>query len=479
MSTDKRPGFPRTPKFPEVVVAITDLPQLGPEGSVLVVGDGSAEFVELKTINGQSIIGSGNIAEAGPAGATGPQGPAGATGPQGPAGETGPEGPPGPQGLQGPPGATGPQGPAGATGATGPQGPIGLTGPQGETGLTGPQGPQGIQGPAGPQGETGPQGPQGAAGAAGAQGPVGPQGEIGPAGPAGANGTTGATGPQGPQGDVGPAGPAGATGPQGPIGLTGPAGATGPQGPQGDVGPQGEQGPQGIQGIQGPQGPTGPQGPAGADGEDFDPAIVSEIVEARGNRSSLNLRLSTISNFASPNAGGVIVGQYYDNAFQGTQSSTLAGAANRVDMAPFYTSQRLRIDQLGVAVATAVAGSLVRCFIYESDSTGWPNELLYEGGTDLSGAATGYVSHTLDFTFDSGRQYWLGVRHSSTATLRSINTSSAVNLGVNGGAGTQYFTILRRTLAFATPLPANWNFVAGDRVANVTPYSIRMRAAAL
>jgi hypothetical protein len=208
-------------------------------------------------------------------------------------------------------------------------------------------------------------------------------------------------------------------------------------------------------------------------------ALATELAAARGDRSNLGLRLATISNFASPNAGGVIVGQYYDNAFQGTASSTLAGAANRIDMAPFYTSQRLRIDQLGVSVSTAVASSLVRCFIYASGESGWPDELLYEGDSDLSGAATGYVSHSLDFTFDAGRQYWLGVRHSSTATLRSINVGSAVNLGVASNNAANYFTILRRTLAFATALPANWNFVTADRVANVTPYSIRMRAAAL
>lgn len=208
-------------------------------------------------------------------------------------------------------------------------------------------------------------------------------------------------------------------------------------------------------------------------------ALESEIIAARGDRSELGLRISNLSNFASPNAGGVIVGQYYDNAFQGTASSTLAGAANRVDMAPFFTSQRLRIDQLGAAVSTAVASSLVRFFIYESGPEGWPDALVYEGDTDLSAATTGYKFHELDFTFDAGRQYWLGVRHSSTATLRSINAGSAVNLGVNGSAGTNYFRALRRTLTFATPLPATWGFLNADRVANVTPYSIRMRAAAL
>lgn len=241
----------------------------------------------------------------------------------------------------------------------------------------------------------------------------------------------------------------------------------------------GSGGSEGPTGPEGPIGPTGPEGPAGADGADYDPAIEAEIIAARGDRSSMDLRISTISNFASPNAGGVIVGQYYDNAFQGTASATLAGAANRVEMAPFYTSQPLRINQIGVAVSTATASALMKCFIYGSDANGWPDDLLYEGDTNLDVGTTGYKSHTLDFTFDSGRQYWLGRRCSSTGTIRAINTSSAVNLGVNGAAGSNYFTVLRRTITYATALPANWNFVTGDRVANVGPPSIRMRAAAL
>ena len=208
---------------------------------------------------------------------------------------------------------------------------------------------------------------------------------------------------------------------------------------------------------------------------DLAPYVLDANV--RGGADNLAQRLSTISNFASPNAGGVIVGQFYDNAFHGTASGTLAGTANRMDLAPFYTSVPLPIDQLGVAVSTAVAGSLLRCFIYASNADGWPDALLYEGASDLSGAATGFVSHSLSFTFASGRQYWVGVRFSSTTTIRAVPTASAVNLGVNGSAGNFYFTALRRTLAFATPLPANWGFLPGDRVANVLPPSIRFRAA--
>jgi hypothetical protein len=178
------------------------------------------------------------LAQAGEAGATGPQGPIGL---------------PGPQGVQGLPGAKGDTGPAGAQGKTGAQG---ATGPQGLTGL---QGPAGIQGIAGIQGLTGARGLAGEKGVAGATGSTGPQGATGPAG---------VPGPQG------IAGVKGATGSTGPIGQTG---ATGPAGPTGSTGSKGIQG---VQGLTGPAGPTGPTGPAGARGV-AGPANVSAVLGKR------------------------------------------------------------------------------------------------------------------------------------------------------------------------------------------------------
>lgn len=207
--------------------------------------------------------------------------------------------------------------------------------------------------------------------------------------------------------------------------------------------------------------------------------LQSEIFAARGDRSSLNLRISTISNFASPNAGANIVGQYYDNAFQANASATLVGAANRLDLAPFYTSQPLKIDQIGISVGVAATSALAKIVIYNSDSNGWPDQLVYQGDSDLDCSTTGYKFHTLDFKFDSGRQYWIGVIFNSNLSIRAINLGSAVNLGINGSTGENYFTVLRRTITYGDNLPSSWNFVTGDRAANVNPPSIRMRAAAL
>ena len=187
--------------------------------------------------------------------------------------------------------------------------------------------------------------------------------------------------------------------------------------------------------------------------------------------------VAIISNFASPNGGGYVPGQYYDNSFHAAASSNLAGAANRVEMAPFFVSESVTIDRLGVAVQpTAVASSLLRCFIYGSNSQGWPDQLLYEGASDLSGAAVAYVAHTLTFSFNTGIQYWLGVRYTSNTTIRGVNLSSSVNLGLSTAAGTTYATKILRAITFANALPQSWAFQASDLETGVCP-SIRFRAA--
>lgn len=80
---------------------------------------GSGEGKNIKTINGESILGVGNIESAGPAGPTGAAGPKGDIGPQGPQGEKGDKGEQGSAGSIGP---TGPKGDVGEIGPTGPQG---------------------------------------------------------------------------------------------------------------------------------------------------------------------------------------------------------------------------------------------------------------------------------------------------------------------------------------------------------------------
>ncbi len=63
---------------------------------------------------------------------------------------------------------------------------------------------------------------------------------------------------------------------------------------------------------------------------------------------------------------GRISGQYCDNSFHGLASSTLAGAAGRIDLAPFFVAEDLSVDQIGVAVSTAVAGALGKVVVYNT-----------------------------------------------------------------------------------------------------------------
>ena len=207
-------------------------------------------------------------------------------------------------------------------------------------------------------------------------------------------------------------------------------------------------------------------------------ALAAEIAAARGDRSALTERISTVSNFASPNAGGIVVGQYYDGALHALNNTTLTGAVGRVQMGPFYTSERLRIDQIGVLVSTASGGALGKCFIYGSGSDNWPSDLLFEASDDLDFSTTGFKSHSIDFTFDAGRQYWLGVRTSAGGALRALSQGSSANIGLFLNDSVSYNTSLRRTITYATALPDPWVFDSADFI-NGSAYSIRMRAAAL
>lgn len=196
--------------------------------------------------------------------------------------------------------------------------------------------------------------------------------------------------------------------------------------------------------------------------------------DVRADTANLNQRLDTMAKLLSTNVGGIVSGFYYDNNPSGGVA-TLAGAANRIDLSPYFSPLSMTINQIGCAVSTAVAASLFKIVIYSSSASGWPDTLLYESA-NLSGAAVGYISATLSFTFQSGVKYWLGVRHSSTCTLRTIAVASAYSLGLgNSGAAASQMTVLRRTLTFATAATNPWAFTSTDLVANITPPSIRFR----
>lgn len=140
---------------------------------------------------------------------------------------------------------------------------------------------------------------------------------------------------------------------------------------------------------------------------------------------------------------------------------TLAGAAGRIDLFPFMPRADLVIDRVVLNCTTAVAGALARILIYNSDALGRPDELVLESA-DLDLGSTGAKLATVALTLRQGRGLWLGLRHASTATTSTWPASGTPD--INGGTtlATTARKVLRRTLAWATPAPANWGFTSAE-----------------
>ena len=158
----------------------------------------------------------------------------------------------------------------------------------------------------------------------------------------------------------------------------------------------------------------------------------------------------------------------------GGATSTLTGAAGRVDLFPFVSSADLSVDALGVNCTTAVAAALCKLVVYEALPSGQPGGLLLETGTaDLS--TVGNKVLTASLTLYRGRTYWLGVRHSSTAALSAWALQATPD--INGGTTmvTTARKTLRRTVTFTTAAPATWTFVSSEiNAAAATAIWLRM-----
>ena len=176
------------------------------------------------------------------------------------------------------------------------------------------------------------------------------------------------------------------------------------------------------------------------------------------------------------NRWGFITGTYVDQALTALAATTLAGAANRIELYPYIPQVSFSINRLGVYVTTGVASAQVKVVIYDADANGYPNALLYESAAMNVATSSTLVEATMSQTFVAGTIYWLGVRHSSTSTLRAIALGASPAFGTTP-TGTAYFTVCRRTLSFATAATDPWVFTNTDRVAGVAPTSMRMRIA--
>lgn len=197
-------------------------------------------------------------------------------------------------------------------------------------------------------------------------------------------------------------------------------------------------------------------------------------LDLRGGAGSTQDRLNIINSMLSPIK--FLSGIYYDNSVCAPATALVAGIANNIDISPYVAPYSFTINNIGVNVGTPVTGAFVKIVIYESDINGAPSNLLYESDQINVSSGSGYrAAASMTFNFVVGKMYYIGVRHSSTATIRHFFAAGTVSLGLIGGStGTTYATIIRRSLAFATAAPNPFNMINAERIAANIP-SIRFR----
>lgn len=192
--------------------------------------------------------------------------------------------------------------------------------------------------------------------------------------------------------------------------------------------------------------------------------------------TSINNQLQPLRNMSSATTAGVFSGSYYDNSFTAGAPTTIIGAADRMEVSPYFSGFNFTIDRIGVNVSTGVASALAKVVIYSTTvSTGAPNALLYESAS-LDCSTTGTKEVAASLTFTAGVQYWIGVRHSSTSTVRAVPLTNCKCIGLGVSTSTTYMTALRVTLAFATAASSTWPSVSAAQLVSTTPVSVRMRA---
>lgn len=175
--------------------------------------------------------------------------------------------------------------------------------------------------------------------------------------------------------------------------------------------------------------------------------------------------------FVAPDAG-----RYVRSATGcSTTTTTMTGVADRTDIYPFIPRFDMKVDRLGASISTGVAGALGRFVVYGSSADGRPAARLFES-PDLDFSAVGVKEASLDLGMRKGRQYWLGLRHSSTASLYAWQFYNTPDLD-QSNISTTPAKLLRRALSHATPAPAAWGYVAGETTQGVAAPAIWLRVA--
>jgi hypothetical protein len=130
--------------------------------------------------------------------------------------------------------------------------------------------------------------------------------------------------------------------------------------------------------------------------------------------------------------------------------TTLAGSADRLQLFPWTPGEDITITAIGVECQTAVAAANAKVIVYDTSATTRGPEDLLKETANLDCSTTGYKSEAWAYTFLKGVTYWVGVRTSSTATLRATAAGGMPNIGRSASSGTGSANVIQKTLAFAS-----------------------------
>lgn len=127
-------------------------------------------------------------------------------------------------------------------------------------------------------------------------------------------------------------------------------------------------------------------------------------------------------------------GMSYTQCLNASGFSVMNGVANRMYLAPFIPANTFTSISMSINVTTVVAGALIRILLYNSVN-GKPSAKLWESTSLDAGSLTGVKTATLNTTFIAGTTYWIGVQSSSTAGTYALQTSQMTPLyNTNGSA---------------------------------------------
>jgi hypothetical protein len=138
--------------------------------------------------------------------------------------------------------------------------------------------------------------------------------------------------------------------------------------------------------------------------------------------------------------GNYISGRYYPIVGTGIPATftTLALAANRIDLSPVTITETITPSEIGAMVTSGGASGVVfKIIIYSSGANGFPDSLFWESES-LNGTGTNVFRFSTASmpTLQKGATYWVGTFAVQSLTVRALPVAGLFQIGGIGTTAT-------------------------------------------